>query len=224
MSTKVLKIYGLQRTKTNYLQKFLELNYDDILVLSNLSGWKHGFVKETIDWSGNDWEENADISKQYYYENLKECNKKEKIINEAFKNNEVKYFFTFRNPYSTYVSRKKHYSDKEQFMKDFVSDWNLKNSHYVDFIKNNPAKSYKLKFEDFIDPNKNNIFLDISSHFGLKKGNPEFLDFKKRIDPRMRETNATFVEPSEQKVSLIEKEYFHKNLNMSLMNELGYEL
>ena len=40
----------------------------------------------------------------------------------------------------------------------------------------------------------------------------------------MRETNATFVEPSEQKVSLIEKEYFHKNLNMSLMNELGYEL
>ena len=53
MSTKVLKIYGLQRTKTNYLQKFLELNYDDILVLSNLSGWKHGFVKETIDWSGS---------------------------------------------------------------------------------------------------------------------------------------------------------------------------
>jgi hypothetical protein len=224
MSTSILKIYGLQRTKTNYLQKFLELNYSNIIVLSNFSGWKHGFVKEAIDWSGSDWEETQDISKKYYYHNLKECMQKEKIINNAFVNKQTKYFFTFRDPYNTYLSRKKHYPDKLAFMKNFIHDWNSKNSHYLGFIQENHERVYKIRFEDFIDSKKNSIFLEIANHFDLQKKNNLFIDHKKRLDPRMRETNTRFVEPSSTRVSEFESAYFRDHLDMKVMNELNYEI
>jgi hypothetical protein len=50
---KFIKIYGIQRTGTNYIEWLLNNNFSDchVLLEDNVLGWKHGKVKETIDWS-----------------------------------------------------------------------------------------------------------------------------------------------------------------------------
>jgi hypothetical protein len=71
---------------------------------------------------------------------------------------------------------------------------------------------------------KNSIFLEIANHFDLQKKNNLFIDHKKRLDPRMRETNTRFVEPSSTRVSEFESAYFRDHLDMKVMNELNYEI
>ena len=224
MSTKVFKIYGLQRTKSNYLQKFMQINYEDILVLSNVGGWKHGFVKREINWSGEDWEETIEISKQYHQRNLLECAGKKSIVNEAYDKEKINYLFTFRNPYSTYISRKKHMLGHNNFLENFVDDWNIKNRHYVDFCKNYAPLTLGIRFEDFVDINKQNIYEAIANIFELRKKHSMYQDIKNRIDPRVHITNVKFIEPALNSSALTDKEkkYFRKNLDEDLMNKLNY--
>lgn len=224
MSTKVFKIYGLQRTKSNYLQKFMQINYEDILVLSNVGGWKHGFVKKSIDWSGEDWEETRDISKQYYEKNLLECHGKKSVVNEAYDKKAINYLFTFRSPYTTYISRKKHMAGHNNFLESFVDDWNIKNKHYVDFCKAYAPSTLGIRFEDFIDNNKQNIYEAIANIFELEKKHSMYKDIKNRIDPRVHVTNVKFTEPVLDPSILTDKEkkYFRENLDEDLMNKLNY--
>ena len=51
----LLKIFGLQRSGSNYLQWLLEQNFVATRVLVDETGWKHGPVPSRVDWSGRDW-------------------------------------------------------------------------------------------------------------------------------------------------------------------------
>lgn len=54
-----IKIYGLQRSGTNYLKALLEHNFD-VRVLQNIGGWKHGKVGTPTDWSQVDTDLNEE--------------------------------------------------------------------------------------------------------------------------------------------------------------------
>lgn len=226
MSTKIFKIYGLQRTKTNYFQSLLNLNFSDIIVLSNLSGWKHGLVQTSIDWSGDNWEETLEISKQYYAHNMSESKGQSKSIHEAFKNKSVGFIFSYRNPYTNYMSREKHYHDKKKFIKEFIYNWNLKNNNYMSFYNQN-ENCFMFKFEDLVDNNKSSILDSFSKKFDLEPSKSHYVDITNRIDPRLKDTNLKFVEPPPVegiKVPKYVKEYFNSNIDHNLMNTLGYEV
>ena len=41
---KYFKIYGLERTGTNYTSSLIEENFDYVKVFMNIGGWKHGHL------------------------------------------------------------------------------------------------------------------------------------------------------------------------------------
>lgn len=226
MSTKIFKMYGMQRTKTNYFQKLLGLNFSDIIVLSNLSGWKHGLVQTNVDWSGDNWEETLEISKQYYMSNMSEAKGQSKMIDKAFKNKSVGFIFSYRNPYTNYMSREKHYNDKDKFIKDFVSNWNMKNNNYMSFYNEND-NCFMFKFEDLVGSKKIDTLDSFAKKFDLKRSNNSYVDVENRVDPRMQNTNVKFVEPPSVKQMEIPeyiKEYFYSHIDHKLMLNLGYEV
>ena len=197
MSTKIFKMYGMQRTKTNYFQKILNLNFHDIIVLSNLSGWKHGLVQTSVDWSGDNWEETPEISKQYYMANMSESKGQSKLIDKAFKDKSVHFIFSYRNPYTNYMSREKHYHDKKRFIKDFISNC------------------------------KRDVLDSFSNKFDLVPRSVPYNDVQTRLAPRMQNTNIKFVEPPPiQEVTIPEhvKDYFRSHIDHDLMLKLGYEV
>ena len=48
MNSKVVKLYGIERSGTNWIQSLLELNTDAV-VLTNTVGWKHGIIHDNGD-------------------------------------------------------------------------------------------------------------------------------------------------------------------------------
>ena len=102
-----IKLYGLQRTRTNYMQVLLNMNLPQVTCLANVGGWKHGYVQNVIDWTGENWEEHPSLGAKYLEKNLEELRGRKEEFQKAFDNGEVKYLFMFRNFYDSFGSRMK---------------------------------------------------------------------------------------------------------------------
>ena len=74
-----IKLYGLQRTRTNYMQVLLNMNLPQVTCLANVGGWKHGYVQNIIDWTGENWEEHPAIGAEYLEKNFKKLLITEKL-------------------------------------------------------------------------------------------------------------------------------------------------
>jgi hypothetical protein len=226
MSINIFKIYGLQRTRTNYLQKFIDINYENVITLSNVTGWKHGFVQETIDWSGSNWEETPENARKHFDQNLLECKENKSEIIESFDNKRVNFLFCFRNPYDNFLTMQEHAPDKNKFHIRFVQDWNCKNRDYLSFIKNN-KNTYAIRFEDFVNENKQKIFTDLKSKFSLKAKSKFYNDITNRIGPRLKVTERQFINEvfnEQQFTSEKLKQYFKNNLDFEVMSKLKYRI
>tara|TARA_A100001515_G_scaffold143525_1_gene144874 strand:+ start:5942 stop:6625 length:684 start_codon:yes stop_codon:yes gene_type:complete len=223
MSIKIFKIYGIQRTRTNYLQKFMQINYKNVLVLSNLGGWKHGLVQTEVDWSGSNWEETEQGSYRFFKENLKESNGLEIKLRNAFKNNQVNFLFCFRNPYDNYLSMRKHAKNKNVFHVTFVKNWNEKNKNYLSFIENNDNVHY-FRFEDFAD-NREEVFTNLKNKFNLETKNEEYIEITNTVNPRLKITGNKFFYSRFDERDFPNKElrkYFKENLDLEIMSKLNY--
>ena len=148
MKEKYIKIYGLQRTGTNYMEWSLNENLKNVNVLKhgNLLGWKHGdpILVKDIDWSGRNWENTNFPDKsairekvQNYQIELSKIGGKEEII-KASEENRIKYLFCIRDPYSWLASKGPKWAGFENPFKqleDVIDFWNAKLQNYVDFSK-----------------------------------------------------------------------------------------
>ena len=203
----------------------MEINYKNVIVLSNLSGWKHGFVQTNPDWTGSNWEETQENSKQFFTKNLEESKGYEIKIKKAFKNNQINFLFCFRNPYDNFLSMFKHAKDKDTFHIWFVDNWNKKNKNYLDFIENS-NNTHLFKFESFPDDTKE-VFDNLKLKFSLETKNKNYQNVENTVNPRLTMGREKFVYSKFDESQFIDKDlkkYFENNLDLETMNKLNYRI
>jgi len=99
---KIVKIYGLRRTGTNYLQWLLTNNFDRLVVLTDFPKWKHGLpvdftvnnVKSAIDknlLTDRDYKLSSDLSVLPHF-------------NHSYTQEAVRHILCVKDPYSWYLS------------------------------------------------------------------------------------------------------------------------
>tara|TARA_R110001583_G_scaffold80988_6_gene216629 strand:+ start:286 stop:1044 length:759 start_codon:yes stop_codon:yes gene_type:complete len=148
MKEKYIKIYGLQRTGTNYLEWSMNENFKNTNVLKhgNMLGWKHGnpVLIENVDWTGKNWDnqkhsdqELAQERVQNYQIELSKLGGKEPIL-QAAKENRIKYVFCVRDPYCWLTSRGPAWAgvlqDMPRDLEKAIHFWNEMNKKYFDFV------------------------------------------------------------------------------------------
>lgn len=161
----IIKQYGLERSGTNYIKALLEINLEDVRVLSNLYGHKHKKFDITED-------------KVQKYNPKKDKNVKTdlsdqdlKVIKELFINKEINYIVSFKDPFSwvlschNYLGKGKPLSDK--LIKKYITRWNVVNRDWIDKILNNKnLNSIGVIYDDLL-LNPSNVIDKISKSFNL---------------------------------------------------------
>ena len=99
-STTYIKQYGAKRSATNYVRNLLERNFKNIIVLTNILGWKHGPHPEKVDGSGKNWV--PDKKTKSYVKKLIALVSDD--LKKAYASGEIKYLIVSKDPYAWYVS------------------------------------------------------------------------------------------------------------------------
>jgi hypothetical protein len=213
-----LKIYGLERSGTNYLEYLVRENLKDVHVFKdgNVTGWKHGTPPSKIDWTGNDWDRKPVNPKviESYKESIRGL---EDQIEHSFCNKEIICLICFRDPYSWMYNNVN--------MKNIFT-WNCKNKIFFNFYKSY-KNSYLIKHDDLIQNNKK-IINDLSSIYNLKINN-NFVDLEQTIKSRHFITRDIFdknfyIEKKYlSKINLKYKKMIKKNIDKKLMYDIGFK-
>ena len=161
---KYFKIYGQQRTGTNYLSALIINNFLDTTVFMNIGGWKHDkiiefpnnieLVNKVVQITKN----NIDIDKTI----------------DLFTTKNVNFLVIVKNPYMWINSISVYKQEKitREFIIKNISIWNKIYSNYKDYIECD--KAYLVKYETLLkEPNE--VLDKIKNKFNLTKKNPEYI-------------------------------------------------
>lgn len=150
-----IKQYGAKRTGTNYLKYILHLNYSNILVLSNILGWKHGCVPVNI-WDKNYWyEREGNVSKSEKAVAFKMFKKHQRELENAFKNKDIRYIVCVKNPYSwldsmaRYLKEPSDILNNKNFIEKQINNWNMVYNNWVK-LENEYQLSIIIKYEELL--------------------------------------------------------------------------
>lgn len=170
------KIYGLQRTGTNYISSLIEKNFENVKVFMNVGGWKHGNI---IRYPNN---------KIMLQKTDKYTSNKYRNVNlvKLFKEN-VNFIVTVKNPYTWILSYLNHYrlEKNKENIKEIVKLWNTRYSNYKKFIEK--GTSYLIKYEDVLE-NYLKILKEIMKKFHLKKSEKKFKPIKNKLKANVDST------------------------------------
>ncbi len=135
-----IKQYGAKRTGTNYLKNILHLNFDNIFVLSNILGWKHGVYSgdslRLEDWYGP----KDKISHKERKDTSEIFNKYQSKIKDDIKKDQIRYVICAKNPYAwidsmiRYLKKEPTILEKECFIKEHIFNWNKIYSSWLTLI------------------------------------------------------------------------------------------
>lgn len=166
MAKYYIKQYGLKRSGTCYTKAFIEANFEDVCVVSNVLGWKHGqYCIETnlngSSWMGDHKRPNTDLILDNSLEVIED-------VIKAYKEDRLKYVVTVRNPY-LWIPAMISYDTKlratSAVIYQLARQWNLLNTgwiHDIDF-----SKAILISYDELLDyPEK--VKLRIASKFSLK--------------------------------------------------------
>jgi hypothetical protein len=160
------KLFGLQRSGTNYIKWLIESNFKEVNVLQNGLGRKHFPPLEKIDWKGKEW--NNFCSPKYSNQEIKE-------IYKAYLNDRLFFILAVKDPFAWFISFLKHIKIEineeniDKGIKNYINLWNTRNK---EFLNINNLKEYKkvklVKYEELIcDCPK--ILEEFRSCFNLEK-------------------------------------------------------
>lgn len=188
---KFVKIYSLQRSGSNYTEWLIQNNFKDIKVFSNIMGWKHGRPIEPseVDWSGLNWEETIQISKQFFPRHSAELEPYREQLEEAIKKEEVRHVVCMKNPYSWYFSWTKNPKHRHSEFKKWISMWNNRNEEYFDFFIRH-ENSTIVKYEDYFD-GYGRVLERVGKELDLEPKD-EWRDKKTVIGPRLSMSGQRF--------------------------------
>ncbi len=229
-----IKIYGLQRSGTNYLEWLLRNNASELQVLVDETGWKHGYIPKTTDWTGSDWSspnmplhEKAGFAERRR-QRLGEA--MEKLV-DCIEKNELLYCFISKNPYSWYVSyaRYKHFPISPIKL-ELIEHWCSLNHHWYQFFNKNRERCCFVRYEDFLS-NPMETFGSITSHFKLRFSKESFKNCEHTLSmfagkPESQLFDSSYYETKQylHYFSLQDLDFFAKQLDQELLSMLDYEL
>lgn len=156
MNKKFLKIHGLRKSGTNFLEYILKNNLENVEVLINAFQHKHN-LPNTFQYEKNKPSPNLQAVKVPYTTNLGYEVTKETINN--FKSDGV-YIFIVKNPFAYYQSMAQNYnwlslSDWNENEENIITDrWNIKNKVFYRFHKKHKNISFLLTYIKFLKHTK----------------------------------------------------------------------
>lgn len=135
MEKNVIKIFGIERSGTNYLQKLLQMNFNDLLVFTNGFGWKHGKPQDPDKWIKS-----------------KECLEKDYFSFLRKENKSIDFIVIIKDPYYWHNSIKKFAKQKYDFHQQFTK-YNTLYGAYIDLLENNTPffkRGLYMRYEDIL--------------------------------------------------------------------------
>jgi len=153
---KNIKIYGIERSGTNFLEVLLKKNAN-VQVFTNTFGWKHGKIVPTEQWLSNPH------------------TKKGINIGKAKQVKELYFVCLIKNPYTWQQSIERWKKDKDYDFRAEYKRYNELYLHYWNCVQN-PPKGYKkgviCRYEDLLTKPKRKI-ISIFNRFDI----PYYDDF-----------------------------------------------
>ena len=213
-----IKIYGIQRTGTNYAEWLFNNNFLNTETLKHgcMLGWKHGPPTKfsEIDWDkGSNCEYwgnvNCEENKKRVQEYLKEANAKRPDIEKARKEGRFKYIFCIRDVYSWMTSLGPRWTGSKT-PEAAVDYWNRTTREYIDFYNKEKDFSFIVKHSDIVK-NPSETLLKISEKFKIEFNQECFKDQDKEVCPLGEIGSDTFNK----------KRYFDKNNKNFYMYDFG---
>jgi hypothetical protein len=138
MSKDKVKIFGIERSGTNYIEALLRENVKGLKIYVNCFGWKHGYIQPVDKW----YMDEGNVIKEY---------------SKAFKTTDkLDYIMIIKNPYSWHNSIKKWHYQNTQEAFDLDRWFNKYRKLYLHYI-NHAEKRHKfwrygtfLRYEDLL--------------------------------------------------------------------------
>lgn len=228
-----LKIYGLERSGTNYLEWVIRQWFVNVRVLVDELGWKHGPIRAAVDWTGDDWSDPAWPDEQRSRHARARMNRlclQWDALRSAVADGAVSRCAIVKDPYA-WVSSFSSYKgvpcspvDPQQILR-----WNAVNADYASYVGRHPDASKMVLYEDLLlDPRR--IADGIGLSFKLVKSSAGRIvsDFtmttagrpgRARFD-RSRYATGSFMSG----YTRADRDVFSDLLDRDLMAELGYAL
>ena len=150
-----IKIFGLQRSGTNYLQWLLEHNFSGVRVLVDTTGWKHGPVPAQIDWSGRDWHDPAWTPPQAAEFVLRRLEALGPAgiarLTRDFRTRRFLYVFIVKNPYAWWHSYARYQRlPLSPVVPEAIQLWCERNRHWQTFAEDQAQRSLFVCYEDLL--------------------------------------------------------------------------
>jgi len=168
---KYFKIYGLERTGTNYTSSLIEENFDYVKVFMNIGGWKHGHLIK--------YPNKKIMFKTVDFKSFKKY-KNTGLIN-LFKKNKIEFLITVKNPYTWLNSYLEFYGKEKPYQKfverndenivKIIKLWNNSYQNYKKFLERGDA--HLIRYEDILS-NYLYFLRKMMKNFNLKKKNDKF--------------------------------------------------
>ncbi len=150
-----VKIFGLQRSGTNYLQWLLEHNFSNVRVLVDHTGWKHGPVPDRIDWSGKDWHDpdwSSPAAATFVLRRLEELGPAGIAqLEQEYSSQRLTQVFIFKNPYAWCHSYARYRGmPLLPVASETVRLWCDRNRQWHSFAENHTDRSLFIAYEDLL--------------------------------------------------------------------------
>jgi hypothetical protein len=225
---KFVKIYGLPRSGTNYVEKILNLNFNNINVLTggNITGWKHGKVSDhnPVDWTGKNWnmkDESWDVIEGY----LSEIKPYKSDLMAAVEEGTMCYIFVLKHPWSwfdSYYRYCKKYGLKLPSPKIAANHYNTYNIDYYNFHLQKPLHRLMLRYDDFNVYGLSTVLDSIKDKFGFIPSGDVYKDEVMEIGP----SNVIQDNAYKPKTNMISEDQYlemRHYVSTELLLRIGYE-
>lgn len=212
-SMNAIKIYGLRRTGTNYLQWLLAQNFKQLVILKDMFAWKHGLP---IDYKG----------KTYKFTGRDYCLSPDILRLDAI--SKLYYILCVKDPYSWYISICNWHNtdpfplDKDKLERLFL--WNYMGLEYIKFVCK-VHSSVIIRYEDLLT-NLDFVLQTMADRFCLFRMNT-LLDTDCNIYDGTHIYDKRYFYASKHYLDLYsgtDFEMARKFLDKELVEKLGYRL
>ena len=226
----IIKIFGLERSGTNYIEWLLKSNFCDLLVFRHELGWKHGDPKELFVRFLNQGINPDEVP-----------NIRTRLTAPAFQNQEfaettlrlvaqrrLYFVLMVKNPYSWYESLAKYQRfPLRPIRKDAIRRWSIQNRRWCDLHDQHHDRSLIMRYEDLLR-NLPGCLTHLQNTCSLER-QTQIKDCQLRIAPDIRLTTKDFDRTYFLEKKFLERynrhnfENINRNLDPEMMKRFGYE-
>lgn len=225
-----IKIYGLERSGTNYLTWAMCRAYSDVCVLVDETGWKHGEIPTNVDWTGGDWSDPAwpePARRRHAALRLRRLGASLASLKEAAEDG-LAICAIVKDPYA-WVSSFSHYRGVpcSPVRVDMILRWNRVNRQYVDYVMRKPSLAAIVRYEDLL-LNARSALEEVAARFGFIRSGCARLTTNFQMNFFAGSSGRAFDrEKYSKKVymknySKTDMEIFYKHLDVELCSRLSY--